>query len=169
MDDDAARIERVSIDDPRLRAIAAEELHQRLNGIPVAVAGPLVEVQLTSKFAGLLAQHPDAVGLLLSMDGAPVAYAVTADAVDSAAVVRLCDIAVSATARGRGFGGRLLSIILGEADAAEAVVTLSVWHDAPARGWYERRGFVVAGGDGDSYLEMRRETAGEYPGIHSVA
>lgn len=169
MDDDASPIERVSLDDPRLRAIAAEELHQRLHGIPVAVAGPLVEVQLTSKFAGLLAQHPDAVGLLLSMDGAPAAYAVTADAVDSAAAVRLCDIAVSATARGRGVGGRLLSIILGEADAAEAVVTLSVWHDAPARGWYERRGFVVAGGDSEGYLEMRREPAGEYPSIHSVA
>ncbi|WP_223585486.1 N-acetyltransferase [Microbacterium sp. OVT16B] len=169
MDDDASRIERVSLDDPRLHAIAAEELHQRLHGIPVAVARPLVEVQLTSKFAGLLAQHPDAVGLLLSMDGAPVAYAVTADAVDSAAAVRLCDIAVSATARGRGVGGRLLSIILGEADAAEAVVTLSVWHDAAARGWYERRGFVVAGGDSEGYLEMRREPAGEYPGIHSVA
>lgn len=166
MTDDASRIDRVALDDPRLRTLAAEELHHRLHGIPEAVAGPLVEVQLTSKFAGLLAQHPDAVGVLLSVDGAPVSYAVTAETADA---LRLCDIAVAASSRGGGIGGRMLSMILGEADAAEAVVTLSVWHDAPARGWYERRGFAVVGGDRDGYLEMRREPEREYPGIHSVA
>lgn len=145
-------------DDGRVEDIAADELRQRLRGLPDAVAEPLIAVQLNAKLGGLRAQHPDAVVELLISDGSAVAYIVT-DAVDG--VIRLCDIAVVAAVRGLGFGRTLLAGLLERADAAGEAIELSVWHDAPARAWYERHGFRVVGGDRDGHLEMRREPSGE--------
>lgn len=118
------------------------------------MAAPLVEGQVASKMRSLVDTHPGAVVQLLSVDASPVGYCVTAT---SAGVVRLCDIAVIGSARGSGFGSRLLDGLLDACDLDGSVVTLSVWSDAPARSWYERRGFVVSGSDGDGYVEMRRE------------
>jgi ribosomal protein S18 acetylase RimI-like enzyme len=151
-------MERTLLDDPRVGVIAADELRQRLGGLPDDVAEPLVAAQLASKLAALRAQHPDAVVDLVSSDGSPVAYLVV-DEVD--AVIRLCDIAVVPTARGRGFGRALLARLLDRADADEEAIELSVWHDAIARGWYERHGFRTVGGDRNGHVEMRREPAGE--------
>lgn len=138
--------------------IAADELRQRLHGLPDAVAEPLIGAQLASKLHALRAQHPDAVVDLVSSAGSPVAYIVT-DEVDG--VIRLCDIVVISRARGRGHGHALLARLLGKADAGAEAVELSVWHDAPARAWYERRGFRTVGGDPHGHVEMRREPAGE--------
>lgn len=151
-------MERTLLDDPRVGAIAADELRQRLRGLPDAVTDPLVGGQLASKLHSLMAQHPDAVVDLVSSDGTPVAYIVTDD-VDG--VIRLCDIAVVAAVRGRGYGQALLARLLDHADAGAEAVELSVWHDAPARVWYERHGFRTVGGDAHGHIEMRREPAGE--------
>lgn len=150
--------ERTLLDDPRVGIIAADELRQRLRGVPDAVAEPLVTAQLASKLHSLRAQHPDAVVDLVSSDGTPVAYMVT-DEVDG--VIRLCDIAVVSSARGLGHGRALLSQLLSRADAGDEAVELSVWHDAFAREWYERHGFRAVGGDAHGHVEMRREPAGE--------
>lgn len=151
-------MDRVAIDDPRLQDIAAEDIRGRLAGFPDAVVEPLVAAQLAAKFHSLVAQHPRAAADLIAGCG----YRIVARSVRE---FRLCDIAVPAAERGRGYGALLLGDLLEEADAAGAAVVLSVWHDSPARCWYERHGFVAVGGDPHTYLEMRRE----YRSIHSVA
>lgn len=143
-------MDRVAIDDPRLQEIAAEGLRARLAGIPDALAAPLVAAQLMAKFSSLVAQHPDAAADLIEGRG----YRIVSR---SGAELRLCDIAVASAERGRGVGGVLLRDLLDEADDAGAAVVLSVWHDAPARAWYERHGFVAVGGDEQAYLDLRRE------------
>ncbi|MBO9626542.1 MAG: GNAT family N-acetyltransferase [Microbacterium sp.] len=154
--------EPTALDDRRVRALAAEEFHARLRGIPEAVAGPLISAQATSKLGGLAAAYPDAAVELVLVDGAAAGYVVTASADDG---IRLCDIVVAEASRGTGVGRAMLAGVVERADADGAAVTLSVWHDAAARAWYARHGFVVCGGDPQGHVEMRRE----YPGIHSVA
>lgn len=151
-------MDRVAIDDPRLQAIAAEEIRARLVGLPEEVVAPLVAAQLAAKFSSLIARHPDAAADLIVGRG----YRIVAR---GRAEIRLCDIAVASAERGRGFGSLLLRDLLEEADAAGAAVVLSVWHDVPARAWYERHGFAAVGGNAQTYVEMRRE----YRSIHSVA
>lgn len=153
---------RSAVDDPALRLIAADEVRSRLFALPDELTAPLIGAQLSAKFTDLERRHPDAVATVAVVEGAPVGYMIT-DRVDD--VLRLCDIAVAAGARGRGHGRDLLSEILAEADAGGLAIELSVWHDAPARDWYERHGFLVVGGDRTAYLEMRRECHS----IHSVA
>lgn len=156
------RTERIALDDPRVREIAAAELRSRLRGVPDAVADPLVEAQLRSKLGSLAALFPDAAVVLASLGEEPAGYLVAASAEGG---IRLCDIVVARAARGGGIGRAMLGELLARADAEQRPVTLSVWHDAPARAWYARHGFVVSGGDRQGHVEMRRE----YPGIHSVA
>lgn len=151
-------MDRVAVDDPRVQEIAAEELRARLSGVPAVVADTLVAAQLTAKFGAFDVQHPDAVADLIPDRG----YRVVSRAEGA---IRLCDIGVARAARGSGCGTVLLQGLLEEADAAGAALELSVWHDAPARAWYERHGFVAVGGDPQGHLEMRRE----YCSIHSVA
>lgn len=145
-----------------MREIATLELRTRLVALPDEVAETLVAAQVTAKLGDLQRRYPDASVEVLSIDGAPVGYMVT-DRVDD--VVRLCDIVVDVGARGRGHGCALLQRMLDEAESGGLATELSVWHDVPARDWYERHGFVVVGGDRTAYLEMRRECHS----IHSVA
>ncbi|MGW8482653.1 GNAT family N-acetyltransferase [Microbacterium sp. NPDC055903] len=147
----------VAIDDPRVRAIASEDIRARLGGIPDLMAEQLVAMQLRAKFDALLRRYPDAAAGLVAEDGLPLAYLVTDR---FGGVVRLCDIAVSTRVRGQGIGRRLLASVIAEADAAGDAIELSVWHDAPARSWYERHGFRVCGGDPMGDLELRRECGG---------
>ena len=155
MAEQAARIERVRLDDPRGREVAADEVRSRLPDAGAGVIEPLVAMQLDSKIGTLRAQHPDAVVELLSIDGAPVGYAV----VDAGAeAVRLCDIAVVLEARGRGIGRMLLDRVLAAADADGAVVELSVWPGSPAHHWYMRLGFDTST-DSAGHVEMRRAAA----------
>ncbi len=154
--------ESAGLDDPRVRALAAEEIRARLRGIPDAVADPLISAQTTSKLGGLAAAYPDAATELALLGGDPAGYVVTASADDG---IRLCDIVVAEASRGTGVGRAMLAGVVERADAEGVAVALSVWHDAPARAWYARHGFVVSGGDPRGHVEMRRE----YPGIHSVA
>lgn len=147
-------LERVDVADPRIGAIAADELMRRMLGIPEAVSAPLIAMQVRSKLGSIRDQFPHAVVDLLSHDREPAGYAIFAE---SDGLVRLCDIAVVGSARGRGFGSILLAGLLDAADVNGASVSLSVWHDAAARSWYERHGFASIGGDHAGYLEMRRD------------
>ncbi len=145
----------VALDDPRVRAIAADVLGDQLAGLDPA--GILVEMQVTAKFRALAAQHPDSEVELHLVDGEPGGYSVV-ERFDG--VVRLCDIAVISAWRGRGIGAEMLRALIARADAAQEPIELSVWHAAPARGWYERHGFRVCGGDAAAHVEMRREPIG---------
>lgn len=156
------RMERVALDDPRVREIAAAELRSRLPGVPAAAAEPLVEAQLRSKLGSLAELFPDAASVLAIIDEAAAGYLVSAPEADG---IRVCDIVVAEAFRGTGVGRSMLVAVLERADAEQRPVTLSVWHDAPARAWYGRHGFAECGGDPQAHVEMRRE----YPSIHSVA
>lgn len=156
MAEQAARIECVSLDDPRVREIAADEVRSRLPDAGAGVVEPLVAMQLASKMSALRAQHPDAVVELLSIGGVPVGYAV----IDGGAeAVRLCDIAVIDAARGRGNGRMLMHRVLAAADAGGAAVELSVWSGSPAHHWYTRLGFAATSADDAGHVEMRRGAA----------
>lgn len=157
MADDVALFSPVGLDDPRVQAIAADELRRRLPDAGSGLVEPLVAAQLASKRGTLRAQHPDAVVELVTVDGVPAGFAV----VDGgAAVVRLCDIAVAGTHRARGYGRMLMARVLADADAAGAAVELSVWPGSPAHDWYRRLGFVESDAeDGSGYVQMRRAAA----------
>ena len=156
MAEQAARIERVSLDDPRVRAVAADEVRSRLPDAGAGVIEPLVAMQLVSKMRTLQAQHPDAVVELLSVGGESVGYAV----IDTGEkTVRLCDIAVVGEARERGHGRMLMRRVLDAADADGAVVELSVWPGSPAHHWYTRLGFASTAADAAGHVEMRRAAA----------
>ena len=58
--------------------------------------------------------------------------------------------------QGRGLGGEILAEVIADAKAANAGVCLSVLKANPARGLYERMGFVVVGEDGQEYEMLRR-------------
>ena len=60
------------------------------------------------------------------------------------AEIRLMDIALLPSHRGRGIGGQCLRDLLAEAAAAGQAVTAHVARDNPARRLYERLGFRVA-------------------------
>lgn len=156
MAEQAARIERVRLDDPRVREVAADEVRSRLPDAGAGVIEPLVAMQLDSKIGTLRAQHPDAVVELLSIDGAPVGYAVIHAGAEA---VRLCDIAVVLEARGRGNGRMLMDRVLAAADADGAVVKLSVWPGSPAHHWYTRLGFDATSAVAAGHVEMRRAAA----------
>jgi ribosomal protein S18 acetylase RimI-like enzyme len=56
--------------------------------------------------------------------------------------LRVMDIALLPEHRGRGIGATLMQTLLEAARGAGIRVTLHVEHQNPARGWYERLGFV---------------------------
>lgn len=156
MAEQVARIERVSVDDPRVRGVAADEVRSRLPDAGAGVIEPLVAMQLDSKMRTLRAQHPDAVVELLSIGGAPVGYAVIDHGAEA---VRLCDIAVAGRSRGLGYGRMLMQRVLAAADADGAAVELSVWPGSPAHHWYTRLGFAATSTDAAGHVEMRRSAA----------
>lgn len=149
------RRERVAIDDPRLQAIMHEVLRERLPGLPEASAAPLVAMQAQAKTQSMLASHPDASAELVRLDEVAVGYLVIAPVPGG---LHLLDFAMRAADRGLGVGGAVLALLEADADAADAELELSVWHDEPARRLYARHGFVPADeAEGpEGYLALRR-------------
>lgn len=69
--------------------------------------------------------------------------------------IRLVDITLLPEFCGRGFGTRLITDLIGEAERAGLPVVLHVLFANPARGVYERLGFTVTGDD-QVHLRMVR-------------
>lgn len=67
----------------------------------------------------------------------------------------LMDITMATSHRGMGIGSTILADVIGQADLQGREMRLHVEPDNPARGLYERLGFVEME-KGDIYLEMRR-------------
>ncbi|MGX5697339.1 GNAT family N-acetyltransferase [Agromyces soli] len=155
----AVRREPVGLDDPRLLEILHEVLRERLPGLPEASVAPLVAMQARAKTRSLLDAHPDASAELVSLDGVVVGYLVIAPVPGG---LHLADLAVRTAERGRGIGGAVLERLEAQADAVDAELGLTVWHDEPARRLYERHGFeTVAVDDAGAaavpgYLALRR-------------
>ncbi|MFK4729753.1 GNAT family N-acetyltransferase [Agromyces mediolanus] len=132
-------------DDPAILAIATSVLRERLPGIPPELAAPLIAGQVAAKFASLRAERPAATAVLLHVDAFgpdAVGYLV----VDrSGEDLRLADLAVLASVRGRGVAGAALAALSAEADASGRAITLSVWAGDAAERLYLRHGFERAG------------------------
>jgi GNAT superfamily N-acetyltransferase len=98
---------------------------------------------------------PDAVDMVVVCDGSPVGRLCWLRTQD---VIRVIDLATVPAVAGRGIGTRVLSDLLGEADAAGLPVHLHVRTDSPARRLYERLGFTpLETGPADGvYTEMVR-------------
>jgi GNAT superfamily N-acetyltransferase len=149
----------VGLDDPRLLELVHEVLRERLVGLPEASVAPLVAMQASAKTRSMLEAHPDASAELVSLDGGVVGYLVVAPVADG---LHLADLAVRAAERRRGIGGAVLELLEAQADAVDAELALTVWHDEPARRLYERHGFAaVAPGDAGTgavagYVALRR-------------
>jgi ribosomal protein S18 acetylase RimI-like enzyme len=62
--------------------------------------------------------------------------------------IRIVDISLLPSHRGRGIGGALLRGVFGIARARNCAVTIHVEHVNPARRLYDRLGFVFVAGDG---------------------
>ncbi|HRQ64622.1 MAG TPA: GNAT family N-acetyltransferase [Xanthomonadaceae bacterium] len=84
------------------------------------------------------ANSPGADRLVVMLDGEPVGrvyvYRTPGD-------IRLMDIALEESVRGRGLASAMLDELMYEARASGANITLHVEPANPARTWYERRGF----------------------------
>ena len=72
--------------------------------------------------------------------------------------LRLIDIALLPSFRGRGIGTRLMHALVAEASRRALAASLYVEMDNPVRSLYRRLGFVTAGENG-VYEIMRREVA----------
>jgi ribosomal protein S18 acetylase RimI-like enzyme len=70
--------------------------------------------------------------------------------------LRLMDIALLQSERGRGLGGILMGELVNDADVAQLPITLHVERDNPARRLYVRHHFELEE-DGEVYQKLRRE------------
>jgi ribosomal protein S18 acetylase RimI-like enzyme len=70
--------------------------------------------------------------------------------------IRIMDIALAPSFRGRGIGTALLRSLIEEADASRRKLSIHVEANNPARSLYERLGFAPAGEHG-VYVLMERE------------
>lgn len=113
--------------------------------------------QWTWKATAYRSEHPGADFQMITDGGADVGYLFLAPASDGS--LRVVDLAVAGTHRGRGLGTAVLSAILDDADRRGVVVGLHVDTTNPARRLYERLGFteIDDGAGGDAlYVAMER-------------
>jgi GNAT superfamily N-acetyltransferase len=116
-------------------------------GLPPAMLSVLLDGQFRAQQAGYGAQFPDLQTLLMIREGAMIGRLMLArDAGGAgAASLRVVDIAIDKSCRGRGLGERALTLVAEAARAAGfSALTLEVQIDnAVARRLYARLGFVT--------------------------
>ena len=84
--------------------------------------------------------YPNCAFLIIEQDGAPIGRLYRALLADE---IRVVDIALLTSARGRGVGGQIMRDILAEAAHASLAVRIHVERTNPARRLYDRLGFRV--------------------------
>jgi ribosomal protein S18 acetylase RimI-like enzyme len=120
------------------------------------VRKPLLDMQFRAQRLQYAADYPSAEYEILGVDGEDVGELILDR---GASEVRIVDITVHRSHRGRGIGSAVLTEVIDGADRAELPVTLSVWStNVGAHRLYQRLGFVTVL-DGHGYLEMRREAS----------
>jgi ribosomal protein S18 acetylase RimI-like enzyme len=143
-------------DDSFLRALViADRSAQFMSAdldLPTLTA--ILELQYTAQREAFATAYPTAVHELLEHDGAPIGRIITAA---DGGGLRLVDILIGTSHRGRGAGSWLLGRLCAQADAAQLAVTLSVWQqNTAAQRLYRRFGFRATADQHTGYLIMRR-------------
>jgi ribosomal protein S18 acetylase RimI-like enzyme len=125
--------------------------------LPAQVRDPLLDMQFRAQRLQYAESFPDAEYETLVADGVDVGQLIVDRGPGS---VRIIDITVHPSQRGRGIATTVLAEELARADDAEIPVVLSVWStNIGARRLYERLGFAVVGAsDGAGYLDMQRDS-----------
>jgi GNAT superfamily N-acetyltransferase len=113
-------------------------------GWPAAMREAFVKMQFKAQRQGYYTTFPRAEFSIVLSDGQPVGRIVIDRAEDQ---IRLVDIALLPSYRGRGVGAILLQGLMREAAAVRKPLRLSVIKGQRAGRWYQRLGFVKTGED----------------------
>lgn len=103
--------------------------------------------------------YPDALRLLLMLDGQPVGRLYWWSGEASA---NLIDVSLLPAARGHGIGEALMTLLTAQADRLGQIVVLHVEPHNPAHRLYRRHGFETVAQSG-VYDKMRRPAQGKTP------
>jgi ribosomal protein S18 acetylase RimI-like enzyme len=139
------------------------EVRPELALLPPGVQDDILDLQLRGQRDQYAAAYPNARHEIITVDGVAAGRLIVTE---SATAVRIVDIAVSASHRGRGIASNALCAVTADAELLGVAVTLSVWSaNVDARRLYERLGFCEASGvrrgEGDGYIELRRDVRPE--------
>ncbi|HEX9595557.1 MAG TPA: GNAT family N-acetyltransferase [Anaerolineales bacterium] len=133
-------------DEAFLRHLILETLTEQLavSSWPDAIRGPLLETQYQVRRQGFRSV-PHAVGRIVVSAGQPIGWYVTADLDQE---IRLVNIMVLASHRGRGVGASIVRALIADSDRSRKPVRLKVdVRNTGAFRLYERLGFQRIGGD----------------------
>jgi ribosomal protein S18 acetylase RimI-like enzyme len=111
-----------------------------------------VEHQFTAQDAAYRGNYPGATLDVIEVDGSPVGRLYVHRGPSD---IRIMDIALARSFRGRGIGTALLRDLMTEADASGRKLSIHVEMNNPARSLYDRLGFRPAGEHG-VYVLMER-------------
>lgn len=123
--------------------------------LPPELREALLDIQFHAQDQQYATTYPGASHDIVVADGVDVGRLIVDESGDA---IRIVDVTIHESHRGRGIGSALLGNLIERADRAGRPVCLSVWPtNVAARRLYERLGFTVTvtGGDG-GYLELLR-------------
>jgi ribosomal protein S18 acetylase RimI-like enzyme len=112
-----------------------------------------VEQQFAAQDAHYRANYPGATLDVIEVDGSPAGRLYVHR---GASDIRIMDIALAPSFRGRGTGTALLRSLMEEADSSGRKLSIHVEMNNPARSLYSRLGFEPAGEHGVYVLMERR-------------
>jgi ribosomal protein S18 acetylase RimI-like enzyme len=138
-------------DEPFLRALILQNISEELAALewPEPMRGQLLEMQSTARRRAIRTARPGARSEIIVADGASAGWLVVAE---QPSEIRLMEIMILHSLRGRGVGSTVVRNLLAEAGGARKPLRLSVSAtNAGAIRLYERLGFRRIGGD-----EIRR-------------
>lgn len=147
-----------------LRALLLADATQALAGLPEPLRGELAALQVRAREAHLATAWPTSVSWTVAVGATsvPVGRIVLAEEPGGWHVV---DLRIHPAWRGRGVASACLRQLAAEADRVGRWLSLTVGVDNPARGLYEKLGFVatpaarVGDADAPTDLRMRRAPA----------
>ena len=114
-----------------------------------------VDQQFSAQDAHYRANYPGATLDVIEVDGAPAGRLYVHRGPSD---IRIMDIALAPSFRGRGIGTALLRDLMAEADGSGRKLSIHVEMNNPARSLYDRLGFEPAGEHG-VYVLMERPPA----------
>jgi ribosomal protein S18 acetylase RimI-like enzyme len=122
------------------------------------VRKPLLDMQYRAQRQQFATDFPGAEYEILIVDGENVGELIVDRGADG---VRIVDVTVDRSHRGRGIASAVLTDVIDSAARVGLPVSLSVWStNVGARRLYQRLGFVAVS-DGYGYLEMRCDVSQE--------
>lgn len=134
-------------DRPFLAAVYAATRTEELavTGWPDELKAKFLAQQFDAQHRHYRAHYPDAEWLVIERGGEAIGRLYVEEWSDQ---VRIIDIALLPTHRGRGIGGAILDDVIEQADRAGKAVSIHVERSNPAMRLYLRLGFVKTGESG---------------------